>query len=88
MDVAVSNVLDIWSKIDSNRIVVKLKLRVLTHLREDVQRFDPPALYEVEGFEASNKVFRQCSVLSNHHAPSRDIATTMARMERCRVRGF
>jgi hypothetical protein len=82
VEIAVSNVLDIWVKIDPNRIITKLKLHVLTHLRDDVRRFGPPALYEVEVFEASNQVFRQCSVLSNHHAPSRDIATTMARMER------
>lgn len=69
-------------KIDPNRITTKPKLHVLTHLSGDVRRFGPPALYEVEGFEASNKIFRQCSILSNHHAPSHDIAMTMARMER------
>ena len=79
---AVANVLDIWAKIDPNRIVVKPKLHILTHLLDDVRRFGPPALYEVEAFESSNRVFRECSVHSNHHAPSRDIATTMARMER------
>ena len=63
-------------------MINKPKLHVLTHLSEDVCRFGPPTLYEVEVFEASNKVFRHCSVLSNHHAPSHDIATTMARMER------
>lgn len=82
LDVAVANVLDVWAKVDPNRITVKLKLHVLTHLQEDVRRFGPPALYEAEAFEASNQPFRQCSILSNHHAPSRDIATTMARMER------
>ena len=82
LDVAVANVLDIWAKVDPNRIIVKQKLHVLTHLRDDVRRFGPPSLYEVEAFESSNKVFRQCSILSNHHAPSRDIATTMARLER------
>ena len=82
LDVAVANVLDIWAKIDPNRITTKPKLHILTHLSSDVRRFGPAALYEVEGFEASNKTFRQCSVLSNHHAPSHDIAKTMARMER------
>ena len=47
-----------------------------------MRQFGPPALYEVEAFESSNQVFRQCSILSNHHAPSHDIAMTMARMER------
>ena len=82
LGVAIANVLDIWAKVDPNRIVVKQKLHVLTHLPNDVRRFGPPVLYEVEAFESSNQVFRQCSVLSNHHAPSRDIAMTMARMER------
>ena len=82
LDVAVANVLDVWAKVDPNRITVKLKLHVLTHLQEDVRRFGPPALFEVEAFEALNQAFRKCSILSNHHAPSRDIATTMARMER------
>ena len=67
---------------DPNHIIVKLKLHVLTHLQDDVRRFGPPVLYEVEAFEASNQVFHQCSILSNHHAPSRDIAMTMAHMER------
>jgi hypothetical protein len=82
LDVVVANVLDIWAKIDPNRIIVKPKLHILTHLQEDVHRFGPPALYEVEAFESSNQVFRQCSILSNHHAPSHDITMTMARMER------
>ena len=82
LDIVVANVLDIWAKLDPNRIIVKQKLHVLTHLRDDVRRFGPPSLYEVEAFESSNKVFHQCSVLSNHHAPSHDIAMTMARMER------
>ena len=82
LDVAVANVLDIWAKIDPNRIIVKPKLHILTHLKDDVRRFGPPVLYETEVFEASNKVFRQCSVLSNHHAPSHDISMTMAHLER------
>ena len=82
LNIAVVNILDIWVKIDPNCIIVKPKLHVLTHLQDDVRRFGPPSLYEVEVFKSSNKVFRQCSVLSNHHALSHDIATTMARLER------
>lgn len=82
IDIAVANVLDVWAKVNPNHITTRIKLHVLTHLRDDVQRFGPPALYEVEAFESSNQVFRKCSILSNHHAPSHDIATTMARMER------
>jgi len=66
-----------YVKIDPNRIISKPKLHIFTHLPEDVRWFGPAALYEVEAFEASNQVFRQCSILSNHHAPSHDIAMTM-----------
>lgn len=76
------NVLDIWAKFDPNRIVMKSKLHILTHLQDDMRQFGPPALYEVEAFKSSNQVFRQCSILSNHHALSHDIVMTMARMER------
>ena len=82
LDIAVANILDIWAKIDPNQIIIKSKLHVLTHLSNNVHWFGPPVLYEAEVFEASNKVFCHCSVLSNHHAPSHDIAMTMARMER------
>lgn len=50
LDIMVANVLDIWATIDPNRIIVKPKLHVLTHLQDDVRRFGPPALYEVEAF--------------------------------------
>ena len=35
-----------------------------------------------EIFEGFNGVWRLCSILSNHHAPSRDIALNIANMDR------
>ncbi|KAF9779423.1 hypothetical protein BJ322DRAFT_1167229 [Thelephora terrestris] len=82
LNVLIANVLDIWAKIDANRIIDKMKLHVLTHLPEDVQRFGPPGLYIVEGFEGWNRIWRLCSILSNHHSPSRDIAIKLCKVER------
>ncbi|KAJ7444523.1 hypothetical protein B0H11DRAFT_1746826 [Mycena galericulata] len=78
----INNVLDIWGLIDPNRILVKGKLHVLTHLVEDIRRFGPAVLYATEIFECWNAIFRLCSILSNHLSPSRDIAVTLADMER------
>lgn len=74
--------LDIWVKIDANRIIDKMKLHVMTHLPEDIQRFGPVGLYIVEGFEGWNRIWRPCSILSNHHSPSRDIAIKLCKVER------
>ena len=81
MEILLANVLDIWALIDPERILVKGKLHILTHLLEDVRRFGPAILYSTEIFECWNSVFRTCSQLSNRQAPSRDIAETMADME-------
>ena len=74
--------LDIWARVDANHIITKMKLHVLTHLPEDIQRFGPAGLYIVEGFEGWNRIWRLCSILSNHHSPSRDIATKLCKAER------
>ncbi|KAJ7083339.1 hypothetical protein B0H15DRAFT_785013 [Mycena belliarum] len=80
--ILVANVLDIWGLIDPQRILVKGKLHVFPHLPDDILRFGPAILYATEIFECWNAVFRLCSVFSNHRAPSRDIAQTLADMER------
>ena len=49
---------------------------------EDIRRFGPPILLSTEMFEGFNGVWRLCSILSNHHAPSRDIALNLADMDR------
>ncbi|KAK7008238.1 hypothetical protein R3P38DRAFT_2948527 [Favolaschia claudopus] len=78
----IANLLDIWGQIDPRRILVKGKLHILAHLVDEIPRFGPAILYATEIFECWNAVFRLCSVFSNHLAPSRDIAVTLADMER------
>ncbi|KAH9947059.1 hypothetical protein B0H21DRAFT_856845 [Amylocystis lapponica] len=82
LEILIANLLDIWAVIDPNRILTKSKLHVLSHLLQDIRRFGPAVLYSTEIFECWNAVFRFCSILSNHQAPSRDIAVTLAGMER------
>ncbi|KAH9930788.1 hypothetical protein B0H21DRAFT_679754, partial [Amylocystis lapponica] len=60
----------------------KPKLHILPHLLQDIPCHGPPILYATEVYESYNAVFRMCSVLSNHQAPSRDIAWTFADLER------
>ncbi|EIN05335.1 hypothetical protein PUNSTDRAFT_36762, partial [Punctularia strigosozonata HHB-11173 SS5] len=82
LTILIANVLDYWAELDPSRIVNKIKLRILTYLVPNVQRHGPAILYHTEVFECWNSIFRLCSVLSNHHAPSHDIAATTADMER------
>lgn len=82
LEVLIANVLDVWAKVDPNRIIDKMKLHVVTHLPEDIRRFGPAGLYIVEGFEGWNRIWRLCSILSNHHSPSRDIAVKLCKAER------
>ncbi|KAJ7362677.1 hypothetical protein DFH08DRAFT_910804 [Mycena albidolilacea] len=81
LQTCIDNVLDIWGLIDPARILTKYKLHVLSHLPDDVRGFGPAILFATEGFEGWNGVFRLCSILSNHQAPSRDIGVTLADMD-------
>ncbi|KAJ7127459.1 hypothetical protein C8R43DRAFT_897443, partial [Mycena crocata] len=69
----------------------KPKFHVILHLPAHVKRFGPAMLFATEGFESFNAIIRSCSVHSNRHAPSLDIASKMARGNRVRhllSRGF
>ncbi|THH10950.1 hypothetical protein EW146_g8209 [Bondarzewia mesenterica] len=82
LQILIDNLLDIWAEFDPRHILYKQKLHVLTHFPQDIRRHGPASLYSTEVFECWNAIFRMCSVLSNHLAPSRDIAVTLADMER------
>ncbi|KAJ7176536.1 hypothetical protein C8R46DRAFT_1213111 [Mycena filopes] len=62
----------------------KPKFHVILHLPAHIRRFGPAMLFATEGFESFNAIIRACSVHSNRHAPSRDIAARMARGNRLR----
>ncbi|KZV93889.1 hypothetical protein EXIGLDRAFT_571793, partial [Exidia glandulosa HHB12029] len=80
--VLIANVLDAYGDVDPLRVLDKVKLHLLTHIPDDIPRFGPAVRSITEIFESFNAVFRMCSVLSNHHAPSLDIALSIADMDR------
>lgn len=82
LEILIGNVLDAFALIDPSKIIDKMKLQILPNLPDDIRRFGPAIRYATEGFECYNAIFRLCSVLSNHQAPSRDIANKFASMDR------
>lgn len=82
LQTAIDSFLDRLAIIDPSKILWKSKCHILTHLVEDVKRFGPPIVLSTETFEGYNSVFRHHSVLSNHHAPSKDVGMRMANMDR------
>jgi hypothetical protein len=82
LEILIGNVLDAFALIDPSKIIDKMKLQLLPSLPDDIRRFGPPIRYSTEIFECYNAIFRLCSVLSNHQAPSRDIANKFASMDR------
>lgn len=81
MKVATDNVLDLFSRIEPSKMITKPKLHLLTHLTDDIRRYGPLVGEATETFECYHYIFRFCSVLSNHQAPSRDIALQLADQE-------
>ncbi|KAJ7648146.1 hypothetical protein B0H17DRAFT_1163798 [Mycena rosella] len=81
LKVAVANVLDIFAMIDPSKIITKVKYHLLVHLEDDTVEFGPLIGIMTEIFECFNAIFRFCSILSNHLAPSRDIAIQLGDQE-------
>ncbi|KAJ7277334.1 hypothetical protein C8J57DRAFT_1060971, partial [Mycena rebaudengoi] len=81
LKVAVANVLDIFATIDPSKIITKIKYHLLDHIDSDVVEFGPLVGVATEIFECFNAIFRYCSILSNHLAPSRDIAVQLGDQE-------
>ncbi|KAJ7246181.1 hypothetical protein C8J57DRAFT_1678249 [Mycena rebaudengoi] len=81
LKVAVANVLDIFATIDPSKIISKIKYHLLVHTDEDVIQFGPLVGVATEIFESFNAIFRYCSILSNHLAPSKDIALQLGDQE-------
>ncbi|KAJ7073776.1 hypothetical protein C8F01DRAFT_1271598 [Mycena amicta] len=72
----------LWVSEIDNMEQYTMKIHLLPHIIEDAVRFGPPIRNSTEVFEGYNAVFRMCSILSNHQAPSRDIALKFASMDR------
>jgi hypothetical protein len=81
IEIAVANVLDIAAQLDATKIISKIKYHLLVHAVDDIRRFGPIVGVATEGYESFNVIFRLCSILSNHLAPSRDIAYQLAEQE-------
>ncbi|KAJ7136616.1 hypothetical protein C8R44DRAFT_828518 [Mycena epipterygia] len=78
---ATANVMDAFAVVDPTKILSKIKLHLLSHAEGDIIAFGPLVGVATEIFECFNAVFRFCSILSNHLAPSRDIALQLADQE-------
>lgn len=75
-----------FAVIDPKKILDKIKLHLLAHIREDIICFGPLVGVATEIFECFNAVFRMCSIYLNHRAPSRDMAQQLADQEGMRQR--
>ncbi|KAJ7453824.1 hypothetical protein FB451DRAFT_1050100 [Mycena latifolia] len=82
LQILINNLLDAFATLDPSKILIKLKLHVLLHIVQDICRRGPAVRFSTEAFECFNAIFRLCSVLSNHQAPSRDIAAKFADLDR------
>ncbi|KAJ6511523.1 hypothetical protein C8R47DRAFT_964088 [Mycena vitilis] len=82
LQILIDNLLDAFATLDPSKILIKLKLHVLLHIIPDIRRRGPSVRFSTEVFECFNAIFRLCSVLSNHQAPSRDIAAKFADLDR------
>ncbi|KAI0694053.1 hypothetical protein BC835DRAFT_1306479 [Cytidiella melzeri] len=81
LDVLIGNLLDVWGAIDPNQILNKLKIHLLQHIITNICNGGPAILFSMEIFKCWKLIFQMCSVLSNHNAPSHNIAAAIADLE-------
>ncbi|KAF8159989.1 hypothetical protein B0H34DRAFT_843892 [Crassisporium funariophilum] len=79
--VAAANVLNIAAELDPSKIIAKLKYHLLGHLCKDIIWFGSLVGVATEIFKSFNAIFWYCSILSNHMAPSCDIAHQLSAQE-------
>ncbi|KAJ6548284.1 hypothetical protein B0H10DRAFT_1700349, partial [Mycena sp. CBHHK59/15] len=74
LDTAIKHFLDCTCGLTLQRFN-KPKFHVILHLPAHIKHFGPAMLFATEGFESFNAIIRSCSVHSNQHAPSLNIAS-------------
>ncbi|SCZ94940.1 BZ3500_MvSof-1268-A1-R1_Chr11-3g03494 [Microbotryum saponariae] len=56
-----------------------IKYHYLLELEGAIRHFGPPKLFDSSVAESANKVVHQVNMRTNHQAPSRDVAQTLAK---------
>ncbi|EJU01380.1 hypothetical protein DACRYDRAFT_16097 [Dacryopinax primogenitus] len=79
---AVTTLVHAMARLNPIKMISKPKMHILLHIVDNVRRFGPAVGFATERYESYNSVFRTRSVNSNHQAPSRDIATSFAHLDR------
>ncbi|KAF9527056.1 hypothetical protein CPB83DRAFT_936179 [Crepidotus variabilis] len=54
LDISVANLLDAFDAVEPNKIIIKLKLHVLAHIRDDIRQFGPAICYSTKVFKCFN----------------------------------
>ncbi|KAF8607876.1 hypothetical protein BDV93DRAFT_487814 [Ceratobasidium sp. AG-I] len=63
-------------------LLEKPKFHFLVHLPRFITRFGPAVLFSTERYESYHAIFRAAMVKSNRQAPSRDVARSIASIDR------
>jgi hypothetical protein len=80
--VLINDLLHALARCSPRLISDKAKIHLLVHMPLFVRRHGPLLGSNTERYESFNSTFRQCSILSNGFAPSRDIARTFCTFDR------
>ncbi|KAG9127968.1 hypothetical protein FRC07_006758 [Ceratobasidium sp. 392] len=84
LTIAIDDFLHTLAKCSPRLIADKGKIHLLVHMPLFTARFGPLVGCNTERYESFNSSFRQCSVLSNRQAPSRDIAKSFQIFDQAR----